>query len=507
MRWTVGAGRPDTEKCDLIVVGIPRRKEGPDLRSWRELDAACGGGLKALAKGDAFGAKAEQVHLVPGRGTGARWLLAAGLGEPAELTLQDVRRTLGAAAQRARDLGARTCALALPWDALSDLAPDAVIRAAVEGAELSLFDTGAWKRLTGKDRKPAPRSWRILAPRALAGAAREGVAAGSAYAAGCLFARDLVNRPANRLGPPELAAAARALARREGMKCTVLGEPQLKKLGMGGILGVGRGSSRPSRLIVLEWAPRGARGRLPLIALIGKGVTFDAGGISLKPSSNMHEMKGDMGGAAAVLGAALIAVRRGLRARLLVVVPSVENMPDGDAIRPGDVLDMYSGKTVEVLNTDAEGRLILADALHYAGRRKPDWMIDAATLTGACMVALGNEFAGLFTNHADLGRALDGAGGDTFERVWRLPLVREHHKQLESSVADVQNLGGKYAGASTAAAFLAEFVDEDTPWAHVDIAGPAWTADGGPLGPKGATGFGARLIARALERLLARERG
>jgi leucyl aminopeptidase len=501
MRWSTGTVAPSRARADLLVVGVESRDDRPALEPWRELDRASGG-LADLADGRIFAGGDGQFHLLPGGKAAAAWVLAVGLGKSDEITPQSLRKALAAASRRASDLGARSCALALPWDALDALTVEAVARCCVEGAELAQFRTGTEKAKTGRDEKPAPRAWKILAPHAKRTAeVRRGLASGEAYAAGCLFARELVNRPPNKLTPAALANAARAMARREDLGCTVLGEPRLRKLGMGGILGVGRGSAQPSRLIVLEMRPRRVRGKLPLVALVGKGVTFDTGGISIKPSPNMHEMKGDMGGAAAVLGAAMIVARLALPVRLLVVVPAVENMPDGDAIRPGDVLRMASGKTVEVLNTDAEGRLILADALHYAGRRKPDWMIDAATLTGSCVIALGHEFAGLFTNDARLGDVLQRAGGETFERVWPLPVVEEHHKEIESPVADIQNIGGRHAGASSAAAFLEEFVGDETAWAHLDIAGPAWAATASPLGPKGPTGFGARLIARAVESL------
>ncbi len=504
MRWSTGTVKPSQARADLLVVGIASKKNRPVLTPWRELDKSIGG-LAGLADGKVFDGKDGKLHLLPGGGASASWVLVLGLGKPDEISPQSLRKVLAAASQRARTLGARSCALALPWAALSTLTTEAVARCCVEGGELALFRSGSEKVKTGRDEKPSPRTWKILANDAKhASEIRKGIASGGAYAAGCLFARDLVNRPPNKLTPAALATAARAMARREGLTCTVMGEAGLRKLGMGGILGVGQGSHQQSKLIVLEMRPRRARGKLPLVALVGKGVTFDTGGISIKPSSGMHEMKGDMGGAAAVLGAALIVARAGLPVRLLVVVPAVENMPDGNAIRPGDVLSMASGKTVEVLNTDAEGRLILADALHYAGKRKPDWLIDAATLTGSCVVALGQEFAGLFTNDSRLGDVLQRAGGETFERVWSLPVIEEHHKEIESPIADIKNIGGRNAGASSAAAFLEEFVDEGAAWAHLDIAGPAWAAAAGPLGPKGATGYGARLIARAVE-LLARE--
>jgi leucyl aminopeptidase len=323
------------------------------------------------------------------------------------------------------------------------------------------------------------------------------VSAGEAAAAGCLEARRLVNLPPNDLTPARLAEEARALAQQHGLKCTVLGPAQLRRQKMGGILGVAQGSANEPRLIALESrsAPRGA----PTVALVGKGVTFDTGGISLKPGAKMDVMKCDMGGAAAVLGAAAIVAARKLPVRLLAVAPAVENMPGSRAIKPSDVLHMASGQTVEVLNTDAEGRLILADALHWVGRKQPDWIVDIATLTGACAVALGKEFGGVMGTSGELLEVLEQAGGETGERVWPLPLVDAHREALESKVADLKNLGPREGGALTAGAFLGAFVPAETAWAHVDIAGPAWTDSGGPLGPRGGTGFGARLLARAVE--------
>jgi leucyl aminopeptidase len=306
-----------------------------------------------------------------------------------------------------------------------------------------------------------------------------------------------VNLPPNKLTPAKLAEEARKVATAAGCRCTVLGPRELARKRMGGILGVGQGSQHPPRLIVIESkrAPRGA----PTIALVGKGVTFDSGGISLKPPAKMELMKSDMAGAAAVLGAVLTLSRLATPVRLIAVIPAAENMPGGRAIRPSDVLTMASGTTVEVVNTDAEGRLLLADALHLACGRKPDWVIDIATLTGSCVVALGQEFAGLLGTSGRLIEVLEQAGGETFERVWPLPMVAAHREELKSIAADLKNVGGREGGALTAAAFLASFVPDDLAWVHLDIAGTAWTDKAGPLGPKGGTGFGARLLARAVE--------
>ena len=499
MRWTTARTAPTETAADLLIVGVLKNDDGPELKPWHELDKATGNALKSLRGTEIFGAAAESMHTVPGGATKAPWVLLLGLGTADDLTLQVLRCCVAVAVKRARALKIKRIALALPWSSLKGFSAEAVARSCAEGGELALFEAGSCKAKSYKD-SPEPVSVKLcLADGAPLADVRTGLETGVDMAVGCLTARRLVNMPPNELTPSRLALEARRIARAEGYVCAVHGEPWLRKQGMGGILGVGQGSRQESKLVVMERAPR-SRKKVPTVVLVGKGVTFDTGGISLKPGSGMHEMKGDMGGAAAVLGAALILARRNIEARLVIVVPTVENMPDGNAIRPGDVLTMASGKTVEILNTDAEGRLILADGLHYAAAEKPDLIIDAATLTGACVVALGMQFAGMFANDTTLSDALQQAGGDVFERVWPMPLIDEHHKMIESPIADIKNIGGgRWAGASTAAAFLAEFVDDETAWAHLDIAGPAWTEGDTPLSPKGATGYGARVIARGVE--------
>jgi len=499
MRWTTVRTAPAATPADLLIIGVLKGDDAPDVKPWKDLDKAVGGYLRGLNGSEVFDAAANSMHTVPGGDAKAPWVLLVGLGSADDLTLQTLRCSIATAIKRARVLKAKRVALAMPWATLSGFSAAAVARSCAEGGEMALFEAGSRKVKTAKDR-PDPATVKMcLADGVAAADIKTGLNEGVDLAAGCLEARRLVNMAPNDLTPTTLAATARRIARAEGYACAVHGEAWLRKAGMGGILGVGQGSKQESKLVVMERAPKG-RAKVPTVVLVGKGVTFDTGGISLKPGANMHEMKGDMGGAAAVLGAAMILARRDVAARVVVVVPTVENMPDGDAIRPGDVLTMASGKTVEVLNTDAEGRLILADGLHYAAGEKPDLIIDAATLTGACVVALGMQFAGMFANDGTLGEALQQAGGDVFERVWPMPLIEEHHKMIESPIADIKNLGaGRWAGASTAAAFLAEFVDDDTAWAHLDIAGPSWTEADSPLGPKGATGFGARVIARGVE--------
>jgi leucyl aminopeptidase len=488
---------------DLVVVPVLEGEDGPDLKTLKP--AFKPAAIRALGKvvgGAGFGGQAEAMLPLHRDDVKAGWVLLVGLGKADELDLQTLRRAAGRAAKKARGMKAARIAVQVPAARTLGFDDRTFARCWAEGAEMAMGPFGELK--TEKKNAAAPRAWTLLADGKRTAALRAGLKEADAFMAGNLFSRSLVNEPPNKLTPKALAARARGMARREGLRCKILDVPAMKKLNMGGILGVGQGSRQEPRLIVLEYKAPGAAGaKAPKIALVGKGITFDTGGISLKPGAGMDLMKTDMGGAAAVLGAGLIAARLKLPVNLTVIVPTAENMPDGLAIRPADVLTMASGKTVEVLNTDAEGRLILADALWYAERGNPDYIIDAATLTGACVVALGHHFAGLMSTSSELIDALKQAGGETFERVWHLPLVDEHRKEVEGSISDLKNLGaGREGGALSAAGFLAHFVDEQTPWAHLDIAGTAWQNSANATGPKGATGFGARLMARAVQILV-----
>ena len=496
MRFSVSSAAPERAAADVVVIPVVRRKDAPDLRA---LAAVAGRKVAAAVERAGYTAKAEALQAVPAEGVKAGWVLLVGLGEPEKVALETIRRCSGAAARQARAMKARRLAVAVPEDGPAGFDDRAAARCWAEGAGMALSPIGRLKTGKGAKDDAGPAQLILLAAAGRARALRAGLAEAEANLAGCLFARELVNDPPNVLVPAELAARARRMARREGLRCTVLGPAQLKKLNMGGILGVGQGSVNPPRLVVVEHrAPSGRQA--PSVALVGKGITFDTGGISLKPGAGMELMKTDMGGAAAVLGAVLIAARRKLDVNVTAVVPTAENMPDGKAVRPADVITMANGKTVEILNTDAEGRLILADALWYAARARPDAIIDAATLTGACVVALGHHFAGMMGNSAAVMDALTQAGGETHERVWALPLVDEHREEVEGTWSDLKNLGkGREGGALSAAGFLAHFVDDGTAWAHLDIAGTVWSDSATPTCPKGATGFGARLIARAVE--------
>jgi leucyl aminopeptidase len=315
----------------------------------------------------------------------------------------------------------------------------------------------------------------------------------SAIAEGVVMARDLVNEPANVLGPIEFAKEAASL-KSLGVGVEVLNEKQMAKLGMRALLGVAQGSRRPPRLVIMQW--NGGRSREKPIAFVGKGVVFDTGGVSIKPSGGMEDMKGDMAGAATVTGLMRALAGRKAKVNAIGIIGLVENMADGNAQRPGDIVEAMSGRTIEIINTDAEGRLVLADALHYTETRfKPKFMIDLATLTGAVIVALGHQYAGLFANDDDLAENLRAAGEATGEGVWRLPLLAEYDKIINSKFADVKNSGGRAAGSITAAQFLKRFV-KDTPWAHLDVAGTAMGSPQTEINRSWASGYGVRLLDR-----------
>ena len=320
---------------------------------------------------------------------------------------------------------------------------------------------------------------------------------GAALAEGIEFTRELVSEPANVIYPESFVARVRERFAGTGVEVTVLGEAEMKKLGMGSLLGVGQGSRRQSQLLALEWKG-GADGEAPT-AFVGKGVTFDTGGISLKPGPGMEDMKWDMGGAGAVVGAMLALAKRNAPANVVGVCGLVENMPDGDAIRPGDILTSMSGQTIEVLNTDAEGRLVLADAIWWTQETyQPARIVDFATLTGAMIIALGTEHGGLFANDDTLADQLLAAGKETGDALWRFPLSAAYDKLIDSPIADMKNIGPKGAGSITAAQFIQRFVKPGTPWAHCDIAGMVWADKPGQTWGKGATGYGVRLMDRLI---------
>jgi len=372
----------------------------------------------------------------------------------------------------------------------------------VEGALLALFDVDTYK--TQEREKRFLEEFSVIANAGSVESLERGVERGKILAKATNFARDLVNEPASKLTPTELASRAADLASRFNLDFEVLDEPQMRELGMGAILGVARGSDEPAKLIAVRYTPDGDVNG-DLIAFVGKGVTFDSGGISLKRPEGMERMKYDMSGGAAVLGA-MRAIGQ-LRPAIPVVgiVPATENMPSGRALKPGDVIRPLSGPTIEVVDTDAEGRLVLADAIAYARQLGAQTIIDLATLTGACVVALGTVYAGLMGNDEQLITDLIEVGEEAGERLWRLPLDEAYKDQIKSDIADIKNVGGRKAGSITAACFLKEFAGE-VPWAHLDIAGTAWMDEKKPYLSAGPTGMGVRILVLLAERLAGRTR-
>ncbi len=501
MKITVDARDPATGSEDLLVLALARPAKGkPSLpKRLRGLERAAEGRIGELLERGEFRARAgDTLPLFVGRKGRARKLLLLGLGEQKKLDAEALRSAAGAAVGAARGQRATRIALALATEL--ELAAGEIGQALAEGALLGTYRFDRYRTQREDDAKPlASLAVHAESASQLAGL-RAGVARGRILAECQNLSRDLSNLPANDLPPAELAREAQKMAREVGLRARVLDVPALKRQKMGAILAVGGGSANPPRLIVLEYGPGRARGkRAPTpICFVGKGITFDSGGISIKPAQGMEEMKHDMSGAAAVIGALRACALLEVPQRVVGVIGAAENLPSGTAYRPGDVVTSMSGKTIEVLNTDAEGRVVLADALHYAKTEfEPAAIIDLATLTGACVVALGKLASGLFSNHAELSEHVRKAGEATGERAWPMPLWDGHRKIVKSSVADLKNSGGREAGSSTAAAFLQAFVG-DTPWVHLDIAGTGWTGTAGPYQPKGATGVGVRILLEAL---------
>ena len=448
--------------------------------------------LTTLAVGAGFRGAANETLLVP---RGRQWVLIVGLGKEKDLSLEKMRQFAGTAARTARARGFRKLTLPVLYERTLGSA-GAVAQVLAEGALLGLYRYDRLKQVPKHERNQRIDQLTILAgkSRDVAGV-RTGADKGEVLAEAISLARDLINGPSNLITPTVLANEARRIAKRFRLKCAVTPFAQLKRLGFGGIVGVAQGSAHPAQFIVLDYAPRGAKATF---VFCGKGITFDSGGISLKPAEKMEQMKYDMSGAAAVLGTLQAAASLKLPYRIVGIIAAAENLPSGTAQKPGDVLKTLSGKTVEVINTDAEGRLVLADCLHYAKRYKPNCVVDLATLTGACVVALGGEAIGLFTKDERLASRLNEAGKATYERVWRLPLWDEYAPLIKSDIADIKNAGNREAGATTAAKFLEEFA-EGLPWAHLDIAGTAWAERDKPYVPKGAVGVGVRLLVRLME--------
>ncbi len=477
MKITLSNDSLNKAAADLLAIGLRERKVGRD-ENFQRLDKAMGGALSQHVKDEDFGGKAGEVLKVPARGRiNARWIVLVGLGSGAP------------AAADARVVAVRAAGTAQRHKSLAIVPPTTgadAVRAAAEGVV-----TGAYRYDTYFTQKPRGglRSASILvadkSDEALVKAAADGQAIGESVN----VARDLVNAPPNDMNPPALAEAAKTEAEKYGVKCTVWDKKRIQKEGMNLLLAVNAGSGVEPRFVHMAYVPPGPKEGRRRVVFVGKGITFDAGGLCIKPAKAMLEMKCDMAGAAVTIGIVLAAARLGLDVEVHGVVASTENLCGENAYRPSDVFTSYEGKTVEIINTDAEGRLVLADALAYAQKLEPDFIIDHATLTGACMVALGPWTAGLFTGHDEVASRYLAAADECGESYWRMPLSEDLREGLKSDVADIKHTGEPHGGAISAALFLREFVGKH-PWAHMDIAGPAFLDRPHGLSPKGATGFG-----------------
>ncbi len=447
----------------------------------------------AISGGDFTGKSGETTLLYTNGALPAQRLLLVGLGDESSFTPEKLRRAAATAAKKARSLKAESVAFTPKTPGGSGAGE--VARAASEGAALGLYRFTRYK--TSGENSDAeeeyPVNFDLVLSQEDEEAANRGLREGESLASAAILARDLANEPSNTATPEYLAEKARGISERHDMRLTVLDRSGIEAEGLTGLATVGRSAANEPRFIVLEHRKGGDTAP---VAIIGKAVTFDSGGISIKPSAGMEEMKFDMGGGAAVLGAMEAVGRLDLPLNVVALVPATENLPAGDAYKPGDVLKMHSDKTVEIVTTDAEGRLILADALSYVKRYEPAAVIDCATLTGAALVALGHHASGLMGNDEALIAEVRAAGETAGERAWPLPLFDEYTEQIKGDTADIKNSGGRFGGAITAGAFLKEFADY--PWAHLDVAGTAFGAKGNAYTPKGGTGVPARLLVEFL---------
>ena len=487
---------PAEVKDGAWVVGA--MEGGQLLVAASRADKACGGGLTRALKFSSFTGKAGQfLELVAPAGLKASRILLAGLGKPDGVDEKGLE-TLGAQiVARLYAAGETAASIELDVPKGSKVKKAELAAHLAFGARLRSYAFDKYRTKNLEEFEKKLKTVRIVS--AEVAAAKKAYAGLDAVAEGIFLARDLVNEPPNILYPEEFARRAKQALSKLGVKVEVLGEAEMKKRGFGALVGVGQGSARESQLVVMQWnggpSSKNKKSGKP-IALVGKGVCFDSGGLSIKVGSGMQGMKGDMAGAACVVGLMHALAARKAKVNAVGAIGIVENMPDGRAQRPGDIVTTMSGQTIEIINTDAEGRLVLADVLHYVNKNfKPKFMIDLATLTGAIMVALGQEYAGLFANDDRLAERLMKVGNEVGERVWRMPLGPEYDKMIDSKFADMKNTGGRFGGAITAAQLLQRFVDK-TPWAHLDIAGTGMGSPQTEINRSWASGFGVRLLDR-----------
>jgi len=487
----IAFAKPALPESGTVVAGV--LEEHRLTPTAQQLDKLTKGAVsRALGAGRFKGRVDEQLAVLAPQGVAATRVLLMGLGKGEALDALKLQQIGGRIVAALNAAGERAATVAVDEVAGARLGLGEMAAHMALGARLRAYRFDKYRTKEKPDQKPTLK--RLTFALEEAGAAKRAFDPLDKIADGVTLTRDLVSEPANVIYPESLAEQARKLSAL-GVEVQVLGEKQMKKLGMGALLGVGQGSAHESQLVIMQWRGAGDSRQRP-VAFIGKGVTFDTGGISIKPAQGMEDMKWDMAGAGVVIGLMHALAARRAKVNAVGIAGLVENMPSGTAQRPGDIVTSLSGQTIEVINTDAEGRLVLADALWYCQERfKPQAMVDLATLTGAIIISLGNVHGGLFCNDDTLAERLVAAGKETGELLWRMPLAEAYDKQINSDAADMKNVGGRSAGSITAAQFLKRFV-KDTPWAHLDIAGMAWSDKDAPTVPKGATAFGVRLLER-----------
>lgn len=485
----ISSAKSKLDSVVILTVGEDK-KLGPAASA---LNRQAGGAVqKAVTSGKFTGKRGQYACVTAPDSMKCDHIIIAGTGSAKTLDHKALENLGGGCVPHVNAAGAKSATFILEDIKGSPVGMAEAGARVAHGASLRSYNFDKYQTKKPADERPSLTSFTVAVSNAKSCGKYYGEL--EKLAEGVFFTRDLVNEPANIIYPESFVQRAMAL-KKLGVEIQALGEAQMKKLGFGALLGVGQGSERESRLLILKWNGLGKNSKTPPVAFVGKGVTFDTGGISIKPSAGMEEMKWDMGGAGTVVGLMKALAGRKARINAVGVCGLVENMPDGNAQRPGDVVTSYSGQTIEVLNTDAEGRLVLADALWYTQKHfKPKWIIDLATLTGAIIVSLGTSRAGLFSNDDKLSEQLFKTGQKVGEEVWRLPLADVYDKMINCDIADMQNIGkDREAGSITAAQFLQRFVNK-VPWAHLDIAGMAWAKKDSDTVPKGATAYGVRLL-------------
>jgi len=493
MKVELKLGKVEELKSEALALGL---FEGQGFsKEVRVLDKKLEGALSLLLKNGDFNGKLNQTAVLYPKDFEPRRVILVGLGKKEKFNLDKIRQAGGTVYKKAKELKIKNYVSYLYGKGQKGIDFQSCAQALTEGTLLSSYHLDQYKT-EGKEELFEVDSMTIWEEdKTKKGAIEKGIRSGEINSWGTNLARDMVSHPSNVMTPGKMAEIASSLSKEYKFGFEVLSPAELKKLKMGALLAVAQGSQQPAKFMVMEHMPE--KKRKGTVVLVGKAITFDSGGISIKPSEGMWEMKGDMAGGAAVIATLAAAAKEGIPVHLIGLVPATENLPSGTAFKPGDIIRSYSGKTIEIISTDAEGRLILADALAYAQKYEPRAILDIATLTGACVIALGHVAAGLLGNDQRLINKIKRSAQKTGEKVWELPLYEEYDEQIKSDLADMKNSGGRPGGTITAAGFLKKFVGK-TSWAHLDIAGMDWEEKGKPYIPKGAIGFGVRLFLQFL---------